>query len=200
MHQFLVRSVRCQSHATEMVAQRAPRMYFGAPKAPRGSISESRNSPKRSRRAPGCTPAHRCGPGFPQTRLKSLRSEPGHGFPPLLGHLGDQPSLPAQCPYTVEDPLSLHPFASTAPHASPGSADTRWPAATAADPFGALSAFRADPGRTRTFSGPFPAHLPSPPAQPSPPVPLRPAHLPRSRQNTPRAPCGVGGFECWLGR
>ena len=123
LHQFLVRSVRCQSHATEMVAQRALRGDFGAPKAPRGPISESRNSPKRSRRAPGCTPAHRCGPGIPQTRLKSLRSEPGHVFPPLLGHLGPTPSLPAQVPYTVEDPLSLHPFASTAPHASPGSAD-----------------------------------------------------------------------------
>ena len=133
MHQFLVRSVRCQSHATEMVAQRAPRMYFGAPKAPRGSISESRNSPKRSRRAPGCTPAHRCGPGIPQTRLKSLRSEPGHGFPPLLGHVGDQPSLPAQCPYTVEDPLRDTPSLAP-PHTPRQGRRISWPEATCADP------------------------------------------------------------------
>ena len=103
-------------------------------KLPESRFRSSESSPKRSRTAPGCTPAHRCAPGLPETRLKSLRSEPGHGFPPLLGHLCPPPSLPAQVPYTVEDPLSLHPFASTAPHASPGSADTRWPAATAADP------------------------------------------------------------------
>ena len=44
-------------------------------------------------------------------------------------HLASPPSAP-----TLSKTPSQHPFASTAPHASPGSADTRWPAATAADP------------------------------------------------------------------
>ena len=67
-------------------------------KLPESRFRSSESSPKRSRTAPGCTPAHPCAPGIPHTRLKSLRSEPGHGFQSLLGHLISSPSLPAQCP------------------------------------------------------------------------------------------------------
>ena len=87
-----MRTIRFEiEHATETVAQKAPRIDFGG----------SESSPNRSRTAPKCTPAHPCAPGIYQTRLKSLRSEPGHGFPRLLGHLLAPPSLPAQCPCSI---------------------------------------------------------------------------------------------------
>ena len=70
--------------ATETGAQSALRADFRAPKLPESRFRSSESFPKRSRTAPKCTPAHFCAPGISQTRLKSLRSEPGHGFPPLF--------------------------------------------------------------------------------------------------------------------
>ena len=96
LHQFLVRSVRCQSHATEMVAQRALRADFRAPKAPREPISELRKVPEtlpdNSQKHPGAQLRTRTSPN--QAEVAPERAGPRFSRPPIdvLGlHLASPP-------------------------------------------------------------------------------------------------------------